>query len=392
MRVLFASYNGALDSLGQSQVLPYLREIRKDGHEVWLLTFERNPQPAAVEAMRRDLCVSGIHWRWLRYHKRPAVLSTLWDVACGVALVAWLTLTHRIAAVHARSQVSAAMAWPVAKVLRRAFIFDLRGQMAYEYADGGTWRERGLLFRLVERAERRFVRDADALVVLTRVLAGDVALFARVAPAVIPTCVGLDLFPPPEGGTVPRPQTMVYCGSLGARYALGLLVSCYEQARQVFPGLKLLIVTHSDSTELRRCLHAAGVASSSYEFVRVLHQEVPQYLGRASFGVLLLQGGRSLRGACPTKVAEYLAAGLPVLSSAGIGDCLEQLEGNRVGVVLKDHSPESFREGLGRLENLLAEGPALRTRCRVVADKEFSLSGRGGPAYRALYRTVECRL
>ena len=41
MRALFVSYNGALDSLGQSQALPYLKEIRKDGHEVTLLTFER---------------------------------------------------------------------------------------------------------------------------------------------------------------------------------------------------------------------------------------------------------------------------------------------------------------------------------------------------------------
>ena len=40
-RVLFISYNGMLDPLGQSQVLPYLRELAKRGVRFTLLSFER---------------------------------------------------------------------------------------------------------------------------------------------------------------------------------------------------------------------------------------------------------------------------------------------------------------------------------------------------------------
>src|SRR3569832_236165 len=40
-RVLFVSYNGMLDPLGQSQVLPYLRELAKRGVRFTLLSFER---------------------------------------------------------------------------------------------------------------------------------------------------------------------------------------------------------------------------------------------------------------------------------------------------------------------------------------------------------------
>jgi glycosyltransferase involved in cell wall biosynthesis len=281
------------------------------------------------------------------------------------------------------------MAWPVARILRRRFIFDLRGQMAYEYADGGTWPSGGWLYRLVERAERRFVRDADAVVVLTRVLAEDVAPLASRPPVVIPTCVDLDLFPrpsvlPPAG--LPR---MLYCGSLGARYALSLLATCCVEARRRLPELELRILTHSDAGALRACLEEAGVDPLRYQVARARHQDIPRHLAQALFGVLLLQGGRSLRGAYPTKVGEYLAAGLPILASPGIGDCTDLLEGHRIGVVLKDHSPDSFREGIGRLLHLLKEGAALRERCRAVAEKEFSLAGVGGPAYRALYRRVE---
>jgi len=394
LRVLFVSYNGAMDSLGQSQILPYLREIRKDGHEVILLTFERRLHRQGtkdISEARDGLSRLGIRWRWLAYHKHPPVLSTIWDVLCGVGLVLWLTFRYACDVLHARSHVAAAMAWPIARLLGKRFVFDLRGQMAHEYADGGTWNPNGLLCRLVEQAERRFVRDADGLVVLTHTLARDVAPLVANPPAVIPTCVDLDLFPPLVTATRGAAPRIVYCGSLGARYAPDLLVLCYVETIRQMPGTEMTILTHSDSQGLRDALREAGVPSSGYRIIQAMHREIPGHLQQAWFGVLLLRGERSLRGACPTKVGEYLAAGLPILSSSGIGDCTELLEANRIGVVLKDHSPESFREGLRRLVHLMDEGATLRARCRAVAEKEFSLSAVAGPAYRGLYRSLEVR-
>ena len=392
MRTLYISYNGALDSLGQSQVLPYLRELRQDGHVITLLTFERRANSVAARAvsLRREMSKWGLGWTWLWYHKRPPVISTLWDLARGVLVTFWLAIRHNVQALHARSQVSAAMVWPVARLLRRRFIFDLRGQMAYEYADGGTWREGGLLYRLVERAERRFIKDADAIVVLTHTLADDLKCVSGQPPVVIPTCVDLEVFGPLTHAA--RSPRMVYCGSLGARYAPDLLVHFYLAAARAMPSLDLLILTHSDPSAVKTLLADAAAPEGRCTFLQVSHREVPKHLASGSFGVLLLQGNRSLRGACPTKVAEYLAAGLPVVSSPGIGDLNILLPRERVGVVLQDHSQASIAEGVAQLTELLSEGEALRVRCRGVAEREYSLAGAGGPSYRALYRDVEARL
>lgn len=40
-RVLFISYNGMLEPLGQTQVLPYLRKLAQHGVQFTLLSFER---------------------------------------------------------------------------------------------------------------------------------------------------------------------------------------------------------------------------------------------------------------------------------------------------------------------------------------------------------------
>jgi len=385
------SYNGVLDTLGQSQVVPYLVEILRDGHDVRVLSFERKSKDLrSIQNLQKRLCERGLKWTWLPYHKNPPVLSTLWDVTRGLLTLFWLTWRHKVQVLHARSQVAAAMVWPVARLLRRRFIFDLRGQMAYEYADGGTWAEGGFLYRLAERAEQRFIKDADAIVVLTRVLANDLKVAGARPPVIIPTCVDLDLFQFPLPGD--RLARMAYCGSLGARYAPELLVAFYLEAARAIDSLDLLILTHSESTIMKRVLTGANLLPERFTILEVPHERVPEYLMQALFGVLLLRGARSLRGACPTKVGEYLAAGLPVVSTPGIGDVNDILEGERVGIVLQGHDTRAFSEGACRLAQLLKEGQTLRDRCRRVAEKEFSLSERGGPSYRALYRRLESRL
>src|SRR6185295_8310330 len=71
-RVFFISYNGMLDPLGQSQVLPYLRELARRGVRFTLLSFERpkafEPQGISeCEQLREKLKIDGIEWHWLRY-------------------------------------------------------------------------------------------------------------------------------------------------------------------------------------------------------------------------------------------------------------------------------------------------------------------------------------
>src|SRR5919197_6084247 len=87
-RVLYISYNGMLDPLGQSQVIPYLRELAKRGVQFTLLSFERD---AAFRSNGRDRCADlkrqlaeiQIEWYWLRYHQKPSLPATTYDVANG---------------------------------------------------------------------------------------------------------------------------------------------------------------------------------------------------------------------------------------------------------------------------------------------------------------------
>ena len=90
--VLYLSYDGMLEPLGQSQVLAYLERLAAD-HRIHLISFEKPADLAdhpRLAAMRARIAAAGLVWHPLTYHKRPSALATAWDIAAGTALGAWL--------------------------------------------------------------------------------------------------------------------------------------------------------------------------------------------------------------------------------------------------------------------------------------------------------------
>src|SRR5690348_14367171 len=157
-RVLFISYNGMLDPLGQTQVLPYLRALAKRGVRFTLLSFERARafQPEGVaqcEQLRAELKEQGIEWHWLRYHQRPSVPATIYDVLAGIRKAGSLGQRNKIELVHARAHIPATIALALKKRFGTKMIFDLRGLMAEEYVDAEHWRKDSLPYRITKSTE-----------------------------------------------------------------------------------------------------------------------------------------------------------------------------------------------------------------------------------------------
>lgn len=142
--MLYVCYLGVDEPLVATQVRPYLRELAARGHEVHLLTFEpARREDAAACAVTRTLAAEGITWHALRYHRRPSLPATLYDIGRGVGRGWRLARRHRIRLVHARSHVGAAVALGLRALQRVPFVFDVRGLLPDEYADAGHWRRGG---------------------------------------------------------------------------------------------------------------------------------------------------------------------------------------------------------------------------------------------------------
>lgn len=397
--VVYISYDGMLEPLGQSQVLAYLARLAAS-RPIHLISFEK-PEDWANRAEREQLMqrikMAGITWHPLRYHKRPSALATAWDIGCGTALGLCLVLRHRLRIVHARSYVASVMALAIKRLTGAQFVFDMRGFWADERVDGNLWPRGGRMYRVAKWFEQRFLLAADHVVSLTHAAVAEMQRFdylqGRMPPVtVIPTCADLARFAPAvrEARAANSAFVLGYVGSAGTWYLFDEVAACFMQLLRIRPDAKLLVVNRSEHAYIRERLALAGVPEAAVELQAASHAEVPCLIGRMDAGVFFIKPVFSKQASAPTKLAEFLGCGVPCLSNAGVGDMATVLEGEQVGIALKAFDAVSMERGLRQLL-ALAEAPATRSRCVATAHKHFSLD-EGVRRYAAVYAELDAQL
>jgi glycosyltransferase involved in cell wall biosynthesis len=398
---LYLCYLSLDDPLVETQVVAYLEGLARD-REIHLLTFElRRPSRRERRERRRSLAVRGINWHSLRYHRRPSLPATAFDTLAGAMVAGWLVRRHGLGVLHARSHVPAVMALLARRFLRQApkLLFDVRGLMAEEYEDAGRWRRESVAFRLIKAVERIALAQAAGVVVLTDAVRAQIASPTVTAPVVvIPCCVD-----PARVATVPgrreevrahlglgNATVLVYVGKLGTWYMPTEMALFAAAARSVLGEAQLVVLSQDDLKPLRVAVAAAGLPASAWWAGTAHPEELGDYLAAADAGLSFVRPTPSKISSSPTKVAEYLAAGLPVVFGSGVGDLDEQLAGG-VSVRLERFDNEALIAGCRDLGDLL-DDPNTASRCRKRAGEHFDLEVVGIARYRALYDHLDREL
>jgi glycosyltransferase involved in cell wall biosynthesis len=405
-QVLFISYNGMLDPLGQSQVIPYLKELSKLGAQFTLLSYEREhafgPEgQKRCESLRAELAESGIEWHWLRYHKRPSIPATAFDVAAGVRFAGRLIRKKKIEMVHARSHIPALIALRLKQRLGVRMIFDVRGLMAEEYIDAGHWSANGTAARLTKKMEARALNATDGVVTLTDVLWSEMrgwpSLQSRqVAHETIPCCIDLETFRFDEQArTVRRAElgvndrfVLVYSGSIGGWYMTSEMADFFSVLRRQRPDAFFLWLTQGEKSIVDQAMAAANVSPDDYAVRSVKPVEVPSWLSASDAGIAFYRPGTSRLGTSPVKVSEYLACGLPVVVNAGVGDSGALIGREKIGVLTQDFSAEEYSIAAKPLAEFADTPEEVRHRAREVAEKFFDVRRVGVERYARLYESV----
>jgi glycosyltransferase involved in cell wall biosynthesis len=411
LKTLYICYFGLREPLVQTQVLPYLRELARGGVVVSLLTFEPDMRGAWYERASSEgpptLVADGIDWIALPYHKSPSAPATFYDILAGAWKSARLVRGQGIDVLHARAHVPMAMALLARRLAPCRTIFDVRGLMADEYADAGVWREGSKVYRAVKWLERAGLRRADQVVVLTermRAWLSESGLARAEKVTVIPCCVGLSRFENDgakddesvaersvidEGGA--ERFEVVYAGAATGLYLLEEMARFFLAVRELRPSAFFRVLTRSDAGRVSEVLKRAGLSTEEFRIGAVEPSEVPVYLKRARLGLSFRKASFSQIAASPTKIPEYLAAGLPAVSNEGIGDTDELLERERVGVVVRGFTREDYALAAARAVSL-AEDPRTSALCVEAARRHFDLVTVGGARYLSVYRRIASEL
>jgi len=187
-------------------------------------------------------------------------------------------------------------------------------------------------------------------------------------------------------------RVLAYVGALGGWYLSSEMADFIALAHERDPTIFALVLTQSgaQAESFRSRLGQLGLSPGDYRVGTVSPNEVPENLAAADFAFCFIKPGYSKLSSSPTKIGEFLASGLPVVCSAGIGDTDELLVKNRVGVLVETFGRRSYTHALRDLDELTAD-IGLRQRCRAVARQYFDLGTIGGARYHRLYVRVTDR-
>lgn len=392
--VLYLTRNGLLEPLGQSQVIAYLRGLARN-YAITLYTHEK-PEDladnAALEAARADCARHSIRWQMRRFRRKPRLIAPALSLGAMFLFALREARARRVGLIHARSYLPAAVAWAVWRLTGTPFIFDMRALWPEELITAGRLRRGSLLHRAIVMIERLCLRDAAAVVSLTHAAVEHLrkvypAELASQKIAVIPTCADLDRFTPPPDGPPAGPTVHGCIGTLlSGWFRIDWLAAWVATVAERDPEARFAIVSRDDPARLRATLDPKGVLGDRLEISSRRPEEMPDAVRRHHLSVMFFTEGLSKLGSSPTRMAEVLGTGLPVVANKGVGDVARIVRDNRVGVLLDDPSPEAIHRALDELKALMAD-PELPARCRRTAEEIFSLEA-GTAAYDRLYRRI----
>lgn len=395
--VLYITRNGLLEPLGQSQILPYLKGL-SCGFSITLISFEKpsdwSDHQARAQAVQ--LCQAhGIRWIPLRFRARPRCWVVPFALLqLGLVALRIVSRTRRPVLVHARSYVPAGVALVLHRLTGNPFLFDMRALWPEELITAGHLRRGSLLHRALLWLERLALQEASGVVSLThaalhhlqqqypRQLQGQRLV-------VIPTCADLTRFhPSPPSASTAAPQLLIGCiGTvLSGWFRIDWLRGFFDAVARADPSARFELISRDAPGAILAALNPSPLWRDRLHLAAASPAQMPAIVGRHTASVMFFTGGLSKLGSSPTRLAEVLGCGRPVVANGDVGDMAPILRSHRVGVLASGPQPQQMDACWAELRQLLQE-PDLSSRCRRTAEQLFSLES-GTHSYQSLYHSI----
>lgn len=383
-RVLYIVYWGAGEVTGKSWILPHVKSLAARGAKLTLVTFEKPADLARADEIaeiERTLKSASIEWIPLRYHKSPKIPATAFDVLHGVARGAAANMRGRFDIIHARTFIGGLIGHALTSVIRAKLIYHNEGFYPDEQVDAGVWAAESLPHRVAKSLEEKMYARADAIIAMShcgkKIIENLPAVRCKRTPVIaIPAAVNLEhfrwddpsLFRAQAGDVI----YFIYIGSVGGRYMLDAVGRFVAVASQEIGSAYLRVLTKADCESVASVLSRTDLPNDAWSVDSVPHMAIPDELAAQHVGLFFLSQGLSEHGCSPTKIGEYWAAGLPVVTTPNVGDTEEIIRRERVGVIVSEHSDAAYSRAVHDLRTLLLDAD-LPSRCRRVAETHYAL-------------------
>lgn len=351
MKILYASVDSIQEGVGASQILPLVLRLKQRGINIQLLSFEKKEPPVELVEV---LVNADIEWHICRFQPTSPA-QVLWR------FFKIYSYAKKFDFVHARGDfVALAVAFS-----RTDFLWDVRSFWAKQrYRMSKRISER-IIFRIFSKFERFLIVNCSCFSTLTY---SALSYFQKKYPEmtkrnnVIPTFVDLEFFrfEPTLGAS----KVALFSGTFNELYD-------FDSTKAFVSALKSrgqfqLWWARPQEAESKQLFE---IADNVCELQR--SQLVPfMHLSSVGLSICRNYDDQSMLAAAPTKLAEFLSVGRPIVVNTQLGDFEYLIHTYDIGIVIRpDGDMDSYALKLISLLN----DPFLPYRCRKVAEMYFNI-------------------
>lgn len=369
-KILFISYDGMTDPLGQSQVIPYLAGLTRYGYQFTILSCEK-PEKFILHKTEVEnfLKTFPIKWVPIPYHKKPPVISSIYDVYHLKKKAKQLHAKERFDMVHTRPGVPSLIGLWMKKKSGVKFLNDIREFYADSRVDGGMWNDKNFFYKKIyqffKQKENETVENSDGIVCLTHA-AGKIITqwpqYKKIAPLkVIPCSVDMNLFDPdnidPDKKLKFKNELRIkdedivisYLGSIGSWYLTDEMMQFFKIINDKIPNARFLFISPNEHETISIAAQKVGLPENKIIVKKAKRNEVPILLSFSKFSTFFIKPCYSKKSSSPTKHGEIMAMGIPVITNAGVGDVAEIVSATHSGLVLEDLNEKEFQETANKI-------------------------------------------
>ena len=353
--VLYLSIDGLLDPLGQSQIFPYLNKLSETDLSFFVCTIENKKNKNKLKTFKKKIKNnSSFNWNYFFFLKKKGKFNRLKEILLLYFLAIKIIFSNKIDILHSRSYLPMFFCILIKVFSKKKVIFDTRGSWFDERIDGGMLKKKGidlLLFKFLKKIEFIFFYFSNHIVFLTDngLQSVDNSYIVAKKYSVIPCAADYNFFQIIKNKErdqfrkqlkFKEKYLVTYSGSIGSWYNFNQILDFFSKFNNINPNSRLVILTQSEINfnNLNLPLHLIG----NITFMSSIRSEIPKIIGISDITLCFINKSFSKKFSSPTKVAESLACGVPVIYNEGIGDLDNDMKEMNLDFKLDDENFISF--------------------------------------------------
>jgi len=259
-------------------------------------------------------------------------------------------------------------------------IGDFAGLVPDERILAGIWEKNSVKYKFSKFIEKKAIRRCDHIIVVSNTFKRYIEEnYQYYTIEVIPSIVNEKRFFGDmdkralmrEKFNLTNKFVVVFSGSIAPWDLTKEIMEFFIKFKIKIPNSHFLILTKGKD-KIQKLIKSSKLHDNDFTILSLSYEEVPDHLLMGDIGLLFRDDNLIHRAGSPMKFAEYLACGLPIIGSAGLGELIPYLSKYNIGTVI-DFKTEMLNKDIDYLVKLIIDNSEeIRKRCENFAIQHFS--------------------